>query len=68
MHEQVGRLLCRYVFGTAGRLGNLSGRLEAGPSREWNVVSVTRTSDPLRTGTRQLLVWLAAYLPAYSIP
>jgi hypothetical protein len=41
----------RYAFGTVGRLGNLSGRLEAGPWREWNVVSVTRTSDPLRSGT-----------------
>jgi hypothetical protein len=62
MQEQVGRLRSRYAFGTAGWLGNLSGRLEAGPWREWNVVSVTRTSDPLRTGTQQQLACVPARL------
>jgi hypothetical protein len=60
MHEQVERLRHRNVLATAGRLGNLLGRLEAGPWREWNVIAVTRTTDPLRTGTRQPLVRLPA--------
>ena len=56
-------LACRSPFGSADWLQNLSGRLEAGPWREWNVVAMTRTAEPLRTGTSVLL---AACLLAHA--